>query len=326
MIIQRSDLFVGAFLIGTTALVLAALIATSGWGVDRYDIFVRTNDATNIAVDTKIFLQGLEVGRVAAINPRPAGSGSGRLEFVLRLSLLDRFPDGTPLRLPRGTDAEVAAGLLGGTTVLLSVHVDSGGTLAPGDTIDMHRSSAPLEAFGALANDLKGTIEAAIVAATGTLVSTRYLADSLTAATGTTRRFIAGIQPGAEKVLLGLAGNLDRLRVAIDSTNQRTGITFRELNATIAESRQLMEAADSLTRLLVLMGGENRPEIRGIIANLRQLSVQIGYVLEQLGRRPMRLITGVRIPDSLSVERRMPSDTARAASRDTTPSRPEARP
>jgi hypothetical protein len=216
--------------------------------------------------------------------------------------------------------------LLGGTTVLLSVHADSGGTLAPGDTIDMHRSAAPLEAFGALANDLKGTIEAAIVAATGTLVSTRHLVDSLTIATGTTRRFIAGIQPGTEKVLLGLAGNLDRLRVAIDSANQRTGITFRELNATIAQSRELMEAADSLTRLLVLMGGENRPEIRGIIANLRQLSVQVGFVLEQLGRRPMRLITGVRIPDSLSVERRTPSDTTRAASRDTTPPTPEARP
>ena len=67
--VQRSDLYVGMFLVATVALVVVALIATSGWGVDRYDVFVRTDNAQDIAVDTKIYMQGLEVGRVAAIAP-----------------------------------------------------------------------------------------------------------------------------------------------------------------------------------------------------------------------------------------------------------------
>lgn len=315
--VQRSDLYVGMFLIGTVALVVAALVATSGWGIKRYEVYVRTDDAKDIAVDTKIFMQGLEVGRVAAISPRPAAGSAGRLEFILKLSLLDAFADGTPLRLPRGTDAEVESGLLGGSTLLLAVHSDSGGTLGPGDTIDMHRSPAAMEAFGALANDLKGTIQAALVAATGTLDATRRLADSLAAASGTARRFLLGVEPETHKLMGGVAANLDRLRLIIDSSNVRTGVTFREVDSTIVQSRRLLVSVDSLTRLFIAMGGENRPEIAAIIANLRHLSEQLQFVLEQVGRRPMRLITGVKMPDSLAAWRR---DSARAA---TPPVRPD---
>ncbi|MBI1722538.1 MAG: hypothetical protein HYR48_01355 [Gemmatimonadetes bacterium] len=317
MKVQRTDLYVGVFLLGTVALVVAALVATSGWGVKRYDVYVRTDDAKDITLDTKIFMQGLEVGRVAAISPRPAPGAAGRLEFILRLSLLDAFPDGTPLRLPRGTDAEVESALFGGSTVLLAVHSESGGTLAPGDTIDMHRQPAAMQAFGALATDLKGTIQEALVAATGTLEATRRLADSLTIATGAARRFMVGIEPGTEKIMAGVAVNLDRLRLIMDSTNSRTAITFREVDATIVQSRRLLVSVDSLTRLLVAMGGENRPEVAAMIVNLRQLSQQLQFVLEQVGRRPMRLITGVKLPDTLSVSRRDTS-RARAAPRDTT--------
>jgi ABC-type transporter Mla subunit MlaD len=317
--VQRTDLYVGLFLIGTVAAVAAALVATSGWGVDRYDIFVKTDNAQDITVDTKIFMQGLEVGKVAAINPRPAPGTAGRLEFIIRLSLLDKFPDGTLLRLPRSTDAEVTAGLLGGSQVQLTVHADSGGVLDPGDTIQMHRQPAAMEAFGALARDLKGTIEEAIVAATGTLRAGTRLADSLTLATGTARRLMVGIQPGTEKVLGNAATSLERVRVMLDSTNVRTGLTFQEVNSAIRQTRTLVASADSMTRLLTAMGGENRPEIRAIMVNLRDLSRQLQYVMEQLGRRPMRAITGVKIPDSLSVECRARQDSATRISSEVRP-------
>ena len=309
--VQRTDLYVGMFLVATVALVLIALIATSGWGVDRYDVYVRTDNAQDIAVDSKIYMQGLEVGRVAGIAPRPVGT-AGRLEFILRMSLLDRFPDGTPLRLPRATAAEVQSGLLGGAQVQLTVQSDTGGTLAPGDTIEMHRGTSMLDAFGALARDLKGTIENALVSATGTLNAVRSLADSLTVATGTARRFLAAAQPGTEKILTGVSVNLDRLRLVLDSANVRTGLTFAQLNSTVGQGRTLLASVDSLTRLLIAMGGENRPEVNHIIVNFRNISTQLGYVLEQLSRRPMRFISGVKIPDSLSVEgHRTAADSAR---------------
>jgi ABC-type transporter Mla subunit MlaD len=297
--VQRTDLFVGMFLVTMVALVLAALVATSGWGTDRYDIFVRTASAQDLTVDTKIFLQGLEVGRITAINPRPTGR-AGQLEFILRLSLLDRFPDGTPLRLPRGTVADVVqASPLGGSQVQLKVVSDSGGTLAPADTIGLTRGGSALEAFGALARDLKGTIEATLLSATSTMNAFKVLSESLTVATGTARRFVVGVQPGTEKVLSGVAVNLESVRALLDSTTNRSGITIRRVDSTLATSRVLIQRLDSLTRLFIGMGGENRPEIAALIVNFRQMSEQMQYILDQIGRRPLRLITGVRVPDTL---------------------------
>lgn len=325
MNVQRTDLYVGMFLVAMVVVVVAALVATSGWGTDRYAIYVRTTSAQDLTVDTKIFLQGLEVGRITAINPRPAGS-AGQLEFILRLSLLDRFPDGTPLRLPRGTVAEVVpAGLVGGSQVQLRVLSDSGGTLAPSDTIGLTREGSALDAFGALARDLKGTIEATLVSATGTMNAAKVLSESLAVATGTARRFLVAVQPGAEKLVGGVAGNLESLRRLMDSTTGRSGVTLRQVDSTLAQSRALMQRVDSLTRLLLALGGENRPEIGALITNLRQLSEQMQYILEQVGRRPLRLITGVRVPDSLRARPRAPEgrDSA-AAPRDTAPARPPA--
>jgi ABC-type transporter Mla subunit MlaD len=308
--VQRTDLFVGMFLVAMAALVLAALVATSGWGTDRYAIFVRTGSAQDITVDTKIFLQGLEVGRVTAINPRPTGR-AGQLEFILRLSLLDRFPDGTPLRLPRGTVAEVVqAGLVGGSQVQLKVLSDSAGTLAPSDTIGLTRGTGALDAFGNLARDLKGTIEAALVSTTNTMNAFRVLSESLTVATGAARRFVVGVQPGTEKVLAGVAVNLESVRTLLDSTTRRSGVTVRQVDSTLAASRVLMQRLDSLTRVLIAMGGENRPEIAAMIVNFRQMSEQLQYILDQVGRRPMRLLTGIRMPDSLRASR--PDSTWRA--------------
>jgi ABC-type transporter Mla subunit MlaD len=311
--VQRTDLYVGMFLVGTVALVLVALIATSGWGVDRYDVFVRTENAQDVALDSKVFMQGLEVGRVAGIAPRPVGE-AGRLEFIIRMSLLDRFPDGTPLRLPRGTTAEVLTGLLGGATIQLTVSPGSGGSLAPGDTIEMRRGTSPIEAFGALASDLKGTIQQTLASATATMNSVRGLADSLQIATGTARRFLVSAQPGTEKVLDGVSTNLDRLRLVLDSANARTGLTFSQLNETLVQSRVLLASVDTLTRLLAAMGGENRPEINAMIVNFRNISTELGYVLEQLSRRPLRFISGVKIPDSLTMEgRAAAAESARRA-------------
>jgi len=301
--VQRTDLYVGLFLVATVALVAIALIATSGWGVDRYDVFVRTGNATDVAVDSKVFMQGLEVGRVVSIAPRPVGE-AGRLEFVIRVQLLDRFPDGTPLRLPRGASAEVASGLLGGATIQLTVNPGSGGSLAPGDTIEMHRGTSAIDAFTSLASDLKGTIQQTLVSATGTLNAIRGLADSLKVTTGAARRFLVATQPGTEKLLDGISANLDRLRLVLDSANVRTGLTFTQINSTMAQARTLLVSVDSLTRLLIAMGGENRPEVNAMIVNFRNISTQLGYVLEQLSRRPLRFISGVKIPDSLSVEGR----------------------
>jgi ABC-type transporter Mla subunit MlaD len=304
-ITQRNDLLVGVFVILVIAAVIAALVATSGWGVKHFVLYIRTPDAKDLRVDTKIYMQGLEVGRIAAINPRLVAGNHDSIEFVVRAEMLAQFPDGTPLRLRRGTDAELEQGLLGGSTLLLDVHGNSHAQLAvTGDTIEMHRRTPAMEQIGTLAGDLREKIGAALEAATLTLASVRHLADSMTNATGTARRFVAGIQPGTERTLNEAAQSMARMRQMLDTTENRSGITLRQLDATLEQSRRLMASTDSLTRLLTAMGGENRPAIREVLENSRLLTEQTTYLMEALSRRPMRVMSGVDLPDSLTREGR----------------------
>ncbi len=329
-VVQRTDLYVGLFVVVTVGLIVSALVATSGWGIRHFDLFIISDDVRDVAIDTKLYLQGLEVGRVASIDPHPSRK-AGQLEFVIRASMLSQFGDKTPLELPCGIDAEVISGLLGGAT--LALHLDRedvshrpGGRcvakamLAPGDTIPMHHRPAAMEAFGNLATDLKTDLANAIAATTNTLNAYRRLADSLSRATSTARSFVEGIRPGTEQTLAEVTANLARVRRLLDTADVRSGTTLHQINltmeqtrATMEQSRRLMGSADSLTNLLVSMGAENRPELRAMLLDARFLTQQLMYVMEQLSRRPMRAMSGVELPDSLTAEgraRRLRADSA----------------
>ena len=349
-VVQRTDLYVGIFLVVTVGIVVAALIVTSGWGQRRFDLPIKAADVTDVAIDTKIFLQGLEVGRVASIDPHPSAK-RGELEFVVHASMVAQFPDKTPLKLACNMDAEVISGLLGGATVELhvdndahAIHKDGRRCVPPdslmeGDTIGMHHRPAAMAAFGNLAVDLKSALSDAIHQATTTLVAYRRLADSLSRATGTARGFVEGIRPGTEQTLTEVTQNLARLRRLLDTADVRTGSTMHQADLTLAstretmeQSRRLMASADSLTKLLTSMGAENRPELRAMLLDARFLTQQLMYVMEQLSRRPMRAMSGVQLPESLTAEgraRRMRADSiaradslrADSARRDTTRTR-----
>ncbi|MFI5207363.1 MAG: MlaD family protein [Gemmatimonadales bacterium] len=323
---QKNDLMVGVFVILVVATVVAALIKTQGLGVRHRALWIHATDVSEIRVDTKIYLQGLEVGRITQINPKPA---SGGLEFQIRADILAQFPDGTPLTLRRGTDAELEINVLGGSTLLLDVHGDSRDTLRPGEVIELHRHTPAMEAFSSLASGLKEQIAHTLEQTTRTLTSVQHLADSATIATGTARRFVSGIQPGTERTLNEAAASMARMREMLDTTDVRSGVTLRQLNATFEQSRRLMASTDSLTRLLTAMGGENRPAIREVLENSRLLSQQTTFLMEALSRRPMRVMSGVDLPESLtsdgrarralqdSILRRQRADSARAARNDT---------
>ena len=55
---------------------------------------------------------------------------------MIRADILTQFPDGTPLKLRRGTDAELEQNVLGGSTLLLDVHGTSKDTLPPNEIIE----------------------------------------------------------------------------------------------------------------------------------------------------------------------------------------------
>ena len=93
----------------SAGVVLGLFLLTSNPLERRQDFFMRATTADGLERDTRVFLQGLQVGRVTQIVPRV---DAGELFFVAHLSLLMQYPDGTPLA---GTSPEVPA-VPGGTT------------------------------------------------------------------------------------------------------------------------------------------------------------------------------------------------------------------
>src|SRR6059036_3753262 len=96
---SRRDFLVGLFVLTTLGIIVGTLIVTSGLGSVRYDIYMRTESAQDLTRDTRVFLQGLEIGRVQQLNPVRSGNAGG-LGFIGRLSINEKFPDGTALKLP----------------------------------------------------------------------------------------------------------------------------------------------------------------------------------------------------------------------------------
>ena len=107
---SRRDVLVGLFVLTTLGVIAGALIVTSGFGDVRYDLYVRTESAQDLTRDTRVLLQGLEIGRVQQLNPVRSGT-AGTLSFVGRLAINERFPDGTQVVLPVGSTALI--GIMG---------------------------------------------------------------------------------------------------------------------------------------------------------------------------------------------------------------------
>ena len=80
----RQDFIVGLVIVGAIAVVVGALLATSGWGERRYDLYLRAASAEGLTADSKVLLQGLEVGRVMRVSTR-VDSTTRTVSFVAKL-------------------------------------------------------------------------------------------------------------------------------------------------------------------------------------------------------------------------------------------------
>src|SRR5258708_16044495 len=124
---------------------------------------MRAASAQGLTVDTKVLVQGLQVGRVTSILPR-VDPATRSVSFLARLSLAERFDKGTQLRLPVGTRAEVdQVSQISAEAVIHLVMPDSthrtAVMLQAGDTINSTRLPSPLDALANVANHLSKEVE-----------------------------------------------------------------------------------------------------------------------------------------------------------------------
>ncbi len=290
---KRSDLDVGLFLVTTIVAVVAVLVATSGWGVDKYDIFVRTNDARDIAVDTKVFLQGLEIGRVKSVSPRFGGTGP--VTFLVQLELNQRFANDSFVRIPKGTIARIAdAGFVGGKAISLEAPATAAAQmLAEGDTITGLPKPSPLGQIAEVADSLARQVSLV-------LTDTRHLLTTVDNTVQDVRGQVNTAAPHLQSTLAEVDAGLRHLEPTLrhaaslaSTADSGFGPLQDSITRTMGSARLLLMRLDTLTSSTNRMAGENRADIRATVAQMKVVGFQLENFLDQVSRRPLRMITGV---------------------------------
>jgi ABC-type transporter Mla subunit MlaD len=285
----------------TLGIAVGAVILTSGLLERQYTLYVRVADAEGLSQDTRVILQGLPIGRVQQVNPR-LDPATNALDFVARLSMLEKFPDGSLLRLPRGTRAVISqpAGLVGATIVQLEMPaLDSAAgrpeVLQPGDTIESGREANVLTLIGDAAGRL--TEEVAL-----TLEDTRSLMERATRTIEQSNNLLATTGPQVSEVLDLLAQNLSRANQLLTTLEPRVGAVGDTLIATLTATRRVLQHLDTLVVTAQGMADENRATITETIMRLQRTAVILENFSDKMSRRPLRMLTGVKPPPD-TVER-----------------------
>jgi ABC-type transporter Mla subunit MlaD len=278
----RQDFYVGVLIVATIALVIGALIATSGWGERRYELYVRVASADGISRGTPVVIEGLDVGQVTSISPR-VDSATRRISFVARLSVKERFEDGSSLQLPIGTRAElVQASQISPAVDIRLVLPDTVGArriyLRAGDTLNSRRRGSALEAVAEVADELSQRVQEMVRTATQTLVRVQSTLREVT--------------PDVERTLGGVATTMARLDSIVSRFGQQ-GLAD-SISTAVANTNRLLLRLDTLARDAHSLTTENRSDVRTAVANLTEASRQLNNFVDQLSRRPYRALTGVR--------------------------------
>jgi ABC-type transporter Mla subunit MlaD len=287
----RQDFYVGLLIVGAIALVVGALIATSGWGERRYDLFLRVVSADGLSQDTKVSVQGLAVGRVRSVSPR-VDSVTRRISFIAQMSVKERFADGSILRLPSGTRAEIVqpSQISPAMEVQLILPDSLGGGrarayLEAGDTIDSRRKGGALEAFAQVASDISNDLKDALRQTTRTLVRVQSTVTQ-------TERTLRDVTPNVERTLGSVATTMGRVDSLIERLHR--GGFADSVAATVAGTNRLLVRLDSLARDASALTSENRADLRATVMNLTEASRQLNHFVDQMTRRPYRALTGVK--------------------------------
>ncbi|HXM39376.1 MAG TPA: MlaD family protein [Gemmatimonadales bacterium] len=293
----RQDFYVGLLIVVTIALVVGALIATSGWGERRYDLYLRVASADGISQGTPVLILGLDVGQVTSVSPR-VDSATRRISFVAKLSVKERFQDGSSLQLPVGTRAElVQASQISSAVAIRLLLPDTVGArrtyLHAGDTVDSRRRGSALEAFTEVADELSHGVQEMVRTATQTLVHVQAT--------------LRDVTPDVERTLGSVAATMGRLDSLVDRLGRRGFADSVAL--AVANTNKLLLRLDSLAGEARSLTIENRSDLRETVTNLTEAARQLNHFVEQMSRRPLRALTGVTPLARDSVRR----DTARGS-------------
>jgi ABC-type transporter Mla subunit MlaD len=293
---RTADALVGALVLGAIAVLIAALVVTRGWTERRVVIYMLSPSVQDLKQETPVILQGLAIGEVKDISPLPDSAGRmGPPTFVVALRLRERYANGLPIRLPLGTHAEISStGLIGNASISLVVPPNQiQAALQPGDTIRGTLTQGWTDVVKEVADTLRTQVS-------GILRDTRTLLGSLNRTARTAETEVTRTAPEIRQTLASARAALDRLepllvRASNTLANADTGLASLQDSLTLlmADARRLINRADTLTSSVNTLTTDLSPDIRQTLRTMRVMSAKMEYFIDQVSRRPHRLLTGV---------------------------------
>lgn len=301
----RQDFVVGLVIVGAIAIVVGALLATSGLLERRYDLYLRAGSAEGLTADSKVILQGLAVGRVVDVSPQ-VDSISRTISFVAKLSVIERFPRGASLRLPLGTTAQlVPASQISPTVSVVLLLPDSThrgeSVLTEGDTINADRKATVLDQVAEVAQQVSKELQEVLHRTHQTL---EHVDNMLAQANGVIR----DVRPSVESTLVSVSSTMGRVNALVQRLDPGLADTA---STALALSNHVLLRLDSLVAQASEITAENRTDVRTAVTNLTELTRQLNHLTEEVSRRPYRLLTGVRPLPTDSLHPVDPKDSVR---------------
>lgn len=294
---RTADTLVGALVLGAIIVIIAALVVTRGWTERRVVIYMLSPSVQDLKQETPVYLQGLAIGEVKDISPLPgAGGRMGPPTFVVALRLRERYANGLPIQLPLGTRAEISStGLIGNASISLVVPPnDIQAAIQPGDTIRGTLTQGWTDVVKEVADTLRTQVS-------GILRDTRTLLGSLNRTAQAAESEVNRTAPEIRQTLASARAALDRLepllvRASATLANADTGLATLQDSLTLlmADTRRLINHADTLTTNVNSLTTDLSPDIRQTLRTMRVMSAKMEYFIDQVSRRPHRLLTGVR--------------------------------
>jgi ABC-type transporter Mla subunit MlaD len=286
---SRQDFIVGISVVTAVGIVIGAFIATSGLGQRRYDVFLRVASAEGVSVDSRVILQGLEVGRVRSVSPR-VDPVTRAVSFVARLSIAEQFADGARLQLPIGTRAElVQVSQISPAVEVRLLLPDTVGrmssVLAAGDTLTATRRGSALEGLTRVADELSTEVREVLRQTHRTLVRVQ---GTLTEVDQTVR----AAAPDVDTTLANVARTMERVNTLVASLERQA--LPDSLGAALARTNRLLLRLDTLTGTANSVTTAHRAAVGETLENLNLLTRQLNHFAAEITRRPYRVLTGVK--------------------------------
>lgn len=294
---RTADVLVGLLVVGAVLFTLVAFVVTRGWTERRITIYMLSPNVQDLKEDTPIYLQGLAIGEVASISPQAdTGRMVGAPQFLVALRLRERYANGVPILLPLGTRGEISStGLIGAASIALQIPKnDISAVLAPGDTIHGELTQGWTDVLKEVADTLKTQVS-------DILKDTRRLLATLDRTAASAQSEVAQTAPELRATLASARQVLDRLqpmieqtRTTLASTDTTIGVMQDSLTLLLGDTRRLVNRADTLTAAVAQTAGDVTPDIKQTLKNVYILSAKLEYFIDQVSRRPHRLVTGIR--------------------------------